>query len=328
MTNFPTTAIISVTMLCNSRCIMCSIWKNNKKDGFDNNVYRKLPSSLTMIDITGGEPFVRNDLAEVVAILKETAPKAQLLITTNGYLVEKIKRDLPSILQADPNIAFRVSLDGWGQTHDDIRRLPHFFDRVIQTIELLKSAKVKDIGIIFTLMNKNAGQTKRVLEYCKANNLNMSFNIVHESPIYFGKGQLSLRPSIADTRKEINQVIKYHLSQLHPKNWAKAWFYQKQSQYIEKKQRPLPCGAGENLFYLDPFGTVYMCHFKSWRLGNLITQSFNEIWNSPIKQTYLTKAAGCHDCWIMCTAKDAIKKNKITVLKDLMVGQFTSLLNG
>ncbi|MCL4200798.1 4Fe-4S cluster-binding domain-containing protein, partial [Patescibacteria group bacterium] len=78
----PKSAFISVTLLCNSRCIHCDIWKNRGLDFLPVSIYKKLPTSLEMVDITGGEPFLRNDIPEIVRIIRKRCPKARILITT------------------------------------------------------------------------------------------------------------------------------------------------------------------------------------------------------------------------------------------------------
>src|SRR5512143_799577 len=105
----PTSAFIAVTLLCNSRCIHCDIWKNKGMDFLPVEIYRKLPASLEMVDITCGEPFLRDDLPEVVRAIREICPKARIRITTNGFLPQKIRKHIGAILKADPKIAFRMS---------------------------------------------------------------------------------------------------------------------------------------------------------------------------------------------------------------------------
>jgi len=312
---FPRMAHIAVTLLCNSKCIMCDIWKNNKKDGFDNEIYRKLPNSLGEIDITGGEPFLRDDLPEIVKILKETCPKAKLLIITNGYLTEKIRKILPLILREDSNIALRVSLDGWNSVHNKIRRLPDFFNKVMKTLNVLKECRVKDIGIIYTLMKNNADEVEKIINYCKKNKFNFSMNIVHDSISYYGDNKkMQLRPKYKKAKAIIKKNIFFQSRSFNPKRWGKAWFYKSQLDYLRTRKRQLPCYAGEDFFYLDSFGNIYMCQFKSWLIGNLITDDFKTIWSSSKRRKYLIKCQSCNDCWIMCSAKTAIKRNKISII--------------
>lgn len=316
--SLPTSAFLSVTMLCNSRCIHCDIWKNKGLDFLPVDIYKKLPASLEMVDLTGGEPFLRNDLPEIVSTVRTSCPKARILITTNGFLPEKIKKYAPLIVEADPAIAFRLSLDGWGVTHEKVRGIPQAFEKVMQSIRILKHAGVKDIGLTFTLMKINQHELKKVYEYCRKEKLSFSLNVVHDSPIYFGTNKTSLQPTPESVKKDFDYLFANQMKSLEPKNWGKAWFNRYSYEYMLHHRRPLPCGAGENFFYMDPFANIFMCQIKNWPIGNLRKQSFEEIWYSKPKQQFLGAAHVCHDCWIVCTAKDAIKKNKLKVTGDIL----------
>lgn len=315
---YPTSAFVAVTLLCNSRCIHCDIWKNRGLDFLPISVYKKLPSTLTMVDITGGEPFLRNDIPDIVRIIHNTCPRARILITTNGFLPAKIKTQAKKIVTIDPEIAFRLSLDGWGETHEKVRGIPRAFERVMETIGILKEAGVRDIGLTFTLMDINQHEMKDVYAYCKKENLSFSLNVVHDSPIYYGTGKRSLspKPSVG-LKTQFETLFTQQMKSINPKNWGKAWFNRYSYEYMLHHKRPLPCGAGENFFYMDPFANIFMCQIKNWPIGNLQKQSFEQIWYSQPKQKFLPKTHACNDCWIICTAKDAIKKNKLRVIGDV-----------
>ncbi len=314
----PTSAFVSVTMLCNSRCIHCDIWKNRGMDFLSPDVYRKLPASLEMVDLTGGEPFLRNDLPQIVRIVRTSCPKARILITTNGFLPAKIKQYAPAILAADPKIAFRLSLDGWGKTHEKVRNIPNAFEKVMESVGILKHAGVKDIGLTFTLMGINQHELRTVYAYCKKQGLSFSLNVVHDSPIYFGTNKTSLQPKPVEVKKDFEYLFFDQMKSMNPKNWGKAWFNRYSYEYMLHHTRPLPCGAGENFFYMDPFANIFMCQIKNWPIGNLQKQSFEQIWYSKPKHTFLPSAHACNDCWIVCTAKDAIKRNKLKVTGDIL----------
>src|SRR5210317_507142 len=99
-------ASLILTYRCNAKCNMCNIWKNPTKteEEIDPKYYRKLPDGLR-INITGGEPTLRDDIEEVFKILY---PKASLLeLSTNGYYTDRIV----SIAEKFPNILIRVSLE-------------------------------------------------------------------------------------------------------------------------------------------------------------------------------------------------------------------------
>lgn len=313
----PTSAFLSITMLCNSRCIHCDIWKNKGLDFLPVEIYRRLPASLEMVDLTGGEPFLRNDIPEIVHAIRQTCPKARILITTNGFLPAKIKKYIGAIVAADPNIAFRMSLDGWGKTHEKVRGIPNAFEKVMATVDILKGAGVTDIGLTFTLMKINQHELKTVFDYCRKEHLAFSLNVLHDSPIYFGIGKTSLSPAPAGVKEDFDYIFRKQLQSIHPEDWGKAWFNKYSYYYMLHHRRPLPCGAGENFFYMDPFANIFMCQMKNWPIGNLRKQSFEQLWSSKPKQHFLGPAHVCNDCWIVCTAKDAIKKNKLKVIGDL-----------
>lgn len=280
-------------------------------------VYRKLPPTLEMVDITGGEPFLRNDIPEIVRTIRTTCPTARILITTNGFLPEKIKKYAPTIVGNDPKIAFRLSLDGWGKTHEKVRGIPHAFDKVMETIGILKTAGVTDIGLTFTLMKVNQNELRTVYDYCRANGLSFSLNVLHDSPIYYGVDKKRLSPEPNLVKQDFLYLFSQQVKSANPKDWGKAWFNRYSYEYMVHHRRPLPCGAGENFFYMDPFANIFMCQIKNWPIGNLQKESFEQIWSSQAKQQRLPSAHACHDCWIICTAKDAIKKNKLKVAYDL-----------
>ena len=315
--NLPKSAFLAVTLLCNARCVMCDIWKNRGMDFTPIDVYHKLPPSLEMIDLTGGEPFLRPDLAAVVAVVHKACPKARILITTNGFLHKNIERQIDNIITADPKIAFRISLDGGKEMHEKIRRVPQAYEKVVHTVSMLKKKSVVDIGIIYTLMKQNRHELRDVYAYTKKEHINFSLNIVHDSPVYFGKEKTQLRPDPKEVKEHFDWLFKEQMKSMNPKSWAKAWFNKQSYYYMMTHRRPLPCGAGENFFYMDPFANIFMCHLKNWPIGNLKKQTFTEIWEGKPKQKFLPLANKCNGCWIVCTAKDAIKKNKFRVLLEI-----------
>lgn len=314
----PTSVFLAVTLRCNSRCVMCDIWKNNNLGSLDPKICRKLPSSLKMIDITGGEPFLHPDLPGIVEVLRQTCPKARILITTNGLLTDKIAKIVPRMLSFDKNLAFRVSLDGFGKVHDEVRGIPGAFKRAFLTIEVLKRLNIKDLGIIFTLTKYNAKELEKVLIFCKKEKLQFSLNLVHNSPIYYGINHLELRPNQEVTEIALRKVGKFFLFGLSNKNLAKVWFYHKLVEYSKIGKRPIHCRAGVNFFYIDPLGNIYVCQFKNFKIGNLKEQSLNDILGEKKGKRYLEITNNCHDCFMICTTRDEVSKGKLQIIKDLL----------
>ncbi len=85
----PTDAVIAVTYKCNSKCVMCDIWKKPACKEIEPRLYAKLPGSLKYINISGGEPFLRKNLPEVIAVLSATCNEPRIGISTKWSIHRK-----------------------------------------------------------------------------------------------------------------------------------------------------------------------------------------------------------------------------------------------
>jgi len=103
----PTDVSIITTYRCQMRCKMCNIWKYPTDERKEITVkdLEKLPS-LKFANVTGGEPFQRRDLEELVALLFTKAKR--VVISTSGWHYEKIIK----LAEKFPEIGIRVSIEG------------------------------------------------------------------------------------------------------------------------------------------------------------------------------------------------------------------------
>lgn len=324
--NGPKSAIIAITLNCNSRCIMCNIWQNKIKDELSADTYIKLPKGLSYINITGGEPFLRRDIVEIVRNMKTAAPNARLVLNSNGYMPHKTGPDMKEILKIDPKFAFRVSIDGMGQAHDDIRRIPGGFEKIMKTLEIVRSLGVKDLGVSFTLGNYNMDELPKVQDFCRREKISFSLTVTTGSVIYFGKDKASYRPT--DNTKLIpllNDAAKKHLDSYSPKEIVRGWFVKRMLDYLISGKRAMLCDAGTGFFYMDSIGNVYTCHMKPWILGNIKQKPMDDILANRI---YDSKVQECHDCWMVCTAKSMMQQHLYQVAVGAMKDKlFTSVVH-
>ena len=98
----PREATIRLTNACNAKCEMCEIWKEENISQFDNALLEKLPKSLKNITLSGGEPFLRNDLSEIVERVKSVCSKTRIVILTNGILTDIITEQMKKIIKIAP----------------------------------------------------------------------------------------------------------------------------------------------------------------------------------------------------------------------------------
>jgi len=122
-----------------------------------------------------------------------------------------------------------------------------------------------------------------------------------------------------DRKEEVikcfEQLIDELLRTWRVKNWYRAYFNCGLINYIEDGRRLLPCPAGSETFFLDPFGEVRPCNGMEeslWfaSMGNLRERSFEEVWHSDKAQRVREMVANCpKNCWMIGTAGPAMKSH-------------------
>jgi len=294
---------------------MCDIWKNRITNELSPRDFLKLPPSLVDINITGGEPFLRRDLVDIIVNMKKAAPKARLIMNTNGFLPHRAAEDLPKIRSIDPSFAFRVSIDGIGSSHDAIRRFPGGFNKIMKTLEIARAAGLRDLGVSFTVLDQNVNEIPKVRSFCRKNKLEFSITVATNSVIYFGSGKDSMRPkNPKQLEARLSDIAREHFQSFRPKEIIRGWFVKGLLQYITTGKRALPCDAGQGFFYMDSVGNVYTCHLKPWIMGNIKQNSLDEIFGH---NKFAPQVAACNACWMVCTSKSMIKKRLALIVPGL-----------
>jgi len=286
-------AVLAVTYRCNARCDMCHTWRfpSDKSREVTAKEFDKLPK-MRFANITGGEPFLREDLDEIVQIVK---PKVnRMVISTNGLLTKRIVK----FMEKHFDMGIRISLDGFLESHDKVRGIPGAFDKALHTLIELKMLGIKDLGIGSTVSDLNYKDLRYIFTFAESMGLELPINIVHNS-YYFHKMDNSIEHK-EDIVMEIQWAIRRYLRSWKIKNWFRAYFTDGIIDYIYGRQRRLPCEAGENMFVLDPHGDIFPCNMLDIRMGNLREKSFDEIWHSKEALVARAKVARCDlDCWMI-----------------------------
>lgn len=306
----PTDAIVAVTLNCNSRCVMCDIWKNDISGEMSPAEYKALPRSLKEINITGGEPFLREDLAEILAVIRARCPGVRLVMSTHGFMTDRIRRLAKDLKHVAPDLAIRVSIDGVEKTHEAVRGIPGGFQKDMESLSILKETGFTDLGIAMTVMDSNVSEIERVSDLAKTLGVDFSITVATDSEVYFGEGKELLRPDDGDDlRRGFEHLIRQHFLSFRPRSVARAWFQKSLLDYSEGRGRALACDAGRGFFYLDSRANVYACHILESKLGSLRASSWDAIWSGELADQQREALEGCEKCWMVCTAKSAMRQN-------------------
>src|SRR5262249_23929688 len=146
----PTVLIYNCTWVCDAKCEMCANWKfgDRKSDMTLAQLEPALASpfwgAVENLNISGGEPTTRLDLREMVAVLHKHLPRLRKIgINTTGLTPVRAIPMLTKIVkfcaEHDLLITIRVSLDGIGDVHAQVRNVKQAFDRAGRTIEAMQA---------------------------------------------------------------------------------------------------------------------------------------------------------------------------------------------
>jgi len=295
---------VIVTYRCNARCSMCNRYKapSMPQEEISLDTIKKLPP-MYFTNITGGEPFIREDLPQIIRELYKKSDR--IVISTNGFFTDRIV----ALCKEFPQIGIRISIEGLEKTNNEIRGLEDGFNKGYTTLLKLKEMGMQDVGFGMTVQDKNAPDL--VPLYKLSDELDMEFATasLHNS-FYFveSKNVIKDRPMVAEYFEQlVNELLKSN----SPKKWFRAYFNHGLINYIYSGKRLLPCDMSFDTFFIDPYGDVMPCNGTKEKLvmGNLNTQTWDELWNSEDAQK-VRKSVRCCDrnCWMIGSVSPAMRK--------------------
>jgi MoaA/NifB/PqqE/SkfB family radical SAM enzyme len=285
---------------------MCNTWQHptKKEKEFPPSLINRIPGNLNFINITGGEPFLRDDLEAIItAALQKTK---RLVVSTNGYFTERIV----NIAKKFGNkIGIRISIEGLPAANDELRGIKNGFDHGLRTILILRDMGIRDIGFGITVSDRNAKDMIDLYRLAAAMRLEFATAVIHNS-FYFHKDDNSFADQ-GMVAGEFEKISYELLKTNRPKKWFRAYFNMGLANKVTGGNRPLPCEVGTDVFFLDPYGNILPCNGSDAPLimGNLHEQSFNEIWQGNRAAEIRNEVKHCRNqCWMIGSAAPAMRK--------------------
>lgn len=295
--------IVAVTYRCNARCYMCNTWQfpSKKEEEIKAEHLTTLPK-MAFCNITGGEPFLREDIEEIVRMVRKKANR--IVVSTNGYFTDRI---VDLIKKKIPNVGIRVSLEGLPSANDELRGIKDGFDHGLRTILKLKEMGLKDLGFGITVSDRNAKDLLELYSLAKYLKLEFATAILHNG-YYFHKTDNALHAKEMII-SEFNKLIQELFKTWRLKNWFRAYFNYGITNYIKDNPRLLPCEMGREQFIVDPIGDIKPCNVCDVSMGNIKEKTFDEIWHSEQAEKAREVASHCgKNCWMIGSVSPAMKK--------------------
>lgn len=332
----PIQLIHFITSKCNAKCGHCFYWsKLNTQGELSLEEIRKITktlSDLVILNISGGEPFIRPDFAEVIKTYYHNTPVKEVTVPTNGTFTEKMVRDCQEILQNCPGLDLNIvfSLDGLPQIHDEIRQIKNCFQTAVQSFRALKEVQKKypqlQLSVVSTLTSLNQDTVEEFHTLVKT----------------------EIRPDVFGMNLIRGEAKKMELFGVDINNYKKFFHLQSKSRRggiknkirdymnklrtglivrtVENKEYVLPCQAGTLLAVMYEKGEVYPCELlNNQPLGNVrdFDYDFRKAWASAKTKASakFIKDTKCY-CTHECFQRFNILYNPLFMAKQAIKGMF------
>jgi MoaA/NifB/PqqE/SkfB family radical SAM enzyme len=295
LNNDPTYLFFTVTSRCNAFCDFCWNWKNVLDAGKLHrpgdpilrpelslaeieSITIKLPPML-VVNLFGGEPFVRNDLYEIMELFVKNCDTKYISIPTNSFLTEKVIDDVTRVTKAFPQTFFKIyiSLDGPALEHDKLRKVKDGYQKLMNTtkalVELRKDRSNLSLSCNINFNNRTQHYMKDFVQEV------MNWKYFDSISVDLVRGEL-FDPTMLDTDQnlyqEVQDIVKnYKLFSEQPFSPLHKAIEQKTAETIRKalkrpEERVFNCFAGKKILILSDTGEVSACeHMLEKVMGNV-----------------------------------------------------------
>ena len=289
---------------------MCNIWQNPTipAQEISLSTLDKLPVGFDNVNITGGEPTLRNDLLGMCEVLHPKAKKLE--ISTNGLRTDK----LDAVVRRFPDIKIRISLEGFQQTNDRIRGEPTGFKTKTRAMARLKERGGFDLGFATVIQDDNVEEILDLHRLAKQERIELATSVLHNA-FQFHKGD-----NWPNDRLRVAKHIEALIVEMLRTNSVKSWFRAYLNLGLIRKtlgqKRLLRCTAGTDFIFVDPWSDVYACNVRpDLKIGNLEEESWEHIVSGDQARRLREEVAACkQNCWMVTTARAAMRNPHVSSL--------------
>ena len=281
----PTVLIYNCTWVCDARCTMCSNWKfgDRKSDMTLDQLEPVLDDpfwgAVENLNISGGEPTTRNDLPEMVEMFHRHLPRLRKIgINTTGLTPNRAIPMLTRIVEFCASkgvlISIRVSLDGIGDIHNQVRAVKGGFDKACRTIEAMQALAQKhdnfQSGLAATIFATNMEDAENILAWARTKDLDVVFNMLRFTDAMLHNKDLE--EQIGFRQREEDFMRKFFLDRVQEESVlsGQSFMYLHYADMIANGyHRTMPCPFQSQGLLLNPNGDLHYCE-NSQRLGNVL----------------------------------------------------------
>jgi sulfatase maturation enzyme AslB (radical SAM superfamily) len=300
---------------------MCNIWR--KKLSGELNFeqierFFKKSNRFSWVGLTGGEPFLRDDITEVARVILDNCRELTAIhLATNGTMTGRIEEFVEKVLgykSKKVRLLFTLSIDGPPALHDQIRGIEGTWLKCITTFKKLRDIKSVQARLGITLSHDNFDRFHETFTSLKgAYHLlrfdDITINIFQKSSFYYSNDNMPELdyPGII---KAIDKILAIDKDSFSINNFLRRTYLKLYKKYVLDKKCPLRCQALSSTCVLDPQGDIYPCASYAQMVANIKEENYDlkKIWSyAHVRNLSIKCLKGiCPSCWTPCDAYSAM----------------------
>ncbi len=306
----PINLTFSVTNVCQSRCKTCSIWELYKEQPQKKNdeltleeiekIFRSM-GHIYVFNISGGEPFLRSDITEIITAACHHLSPGVVHIPTNAIAKERIERKTKEILETLKNncdgtqLTIKPSLDHIESRHDEIRGVPGNFKKVLEVFHRLKEMQSDypnfhvELGTVISRWNVD--DVAEIAQYVTNLGVDSYRNEIAEQRSEMFNTQNDITPDPEQYEKAIDLFVRQIRENMGNRNLFqrithafRLVYYSLAIRILKENRQVIPCYAGISNVHMTPYGDIWACCTLGYDkpMGNLrdYNYDFKMLWNS------------------------------------------------
>jgi MoaA/NifB/PqqE/SkfB family radical SAM enzyme len=332
----PFSLVLSVCYRCNSRCRTCNVWRKETEElTLDEwgQIFANLGRTPFYLTFTGGEPFLRRDLVDLVSLAYEHCRPGVITIPTNGLLYNIIPKSVERILRAAPlaQVGVNLSLDGLGDQHDHLRGVPSNYEKALRTYQALRTLDYPNLTVsIHTVVSRfNVADMPAIYRGLTALEPDSYITEIAEERVELDTLGLDITPSLQEYAPVADFLIE-RIKERRFKGLARITqafrvrYYDLVKRTLHERRQIIPCYAGWASGHIAPDGDVWTCCIRAEPIGNLRQTNYDlrPIWFGERAEA-LRRSIAAGECY--CPMANASYTNMLLHLPTLLKVAWRSL---
>jgi MoaA/NifB/PqqE/SkfB family radical SAM enzyme len=273
---------IEVTKRCNAKCPFCSYWQEAppvELDDYAPIVRHFRPLAITL---SGGEPLLRRDLAEVIRKIRAADRAVYITMVTNGWLLTEEKAR--ALREAGLN-QLSISLDYAGERHDESRVMPGLYAKILSLLPGLSQVGFEAVSLNAVIKNDNIDDVLKIVDIAREHGIKAGLSSYCE--LKNNMNALNVEPENMAKLEELVQNLKTY-KRKHRTITSSEYYLDHVAEYFQEQSIP-GCRAGINWVQITPSGEVKAC--SEFPVAQAEYAKYN-----PRK----AKPMDCQSCWFSC----------------------------